>query len=830
MHSLTWPLHEPVVIFAVVMLLLLLVPIGMQRLKLPGVVGLIFAGLLLGPNMLHLLERDSTFQLLGAVGLQYIMFEAGREIDLAGFNKVRLKAAFFGVLTFLIPISTGTFAGIYVLGFPTNSAILLGSIFASHTLLAYPVASRLGLAKHEAVTVTVGATLVTDVLALLVLAIVAKSTGGDLDAWFWSTLALGASIFLVLVMVALPRLARWFFVNRDADGVEAFLFVIAAVFASAWVAELAGLESIIGSFMAGFALNRLIPPTGPLASRLHFVGEALFIPFFLISVGMLANLWVLLDGFWSWAVSITMCVAVLSTKYAAAWLAGTVLGYSSDDRKLMFGLSVPQAAATLAAVMIGYKLDLFDDGVLNGTIIMIIVTCMVGPYVVERSGRAIARTMAEAPPGTEDAPQRILVPLANPKSATTLLDMALMVRDELSDQPIYPLAVVDESDDADARLAAAEKLLSTAVLHGAAAHVPIRPVTRIHHNVAASIVSAARDTRTSHVIAGWDGRTGGPGKVFGRVLDPVVTEASCALMVCYQRQPVSTLARVVVAIPPFAHRHPGFDELIHDVKRIAQRLAAPMLVLLAAESSESASERVKAARPYVQISTQPLAEWRGILGAIAANIKDDDLFVLFSARPGTLAWSSQLDRLPREIARRFVELDLIVAFPAEPDHLDGPDGPRAVDIGVTVDALTSEPAIRQVVDQLPDLDDAERRGLFKTLTARARSGATQLAPGILLLDTQDPAVPASRRVVVASEEGITFPGVADEVRVLVLLLSHPARPPGAHVGDLSRIAMALRHPDQIARLVAVPTIETLTRLLSPGELPQEPLPARQPDP
>ncbi|TVQ94662.1 MAG: cation:proton antiporter [Deltaproteobacteria bacterium] len=812
METLTWPLSEPITIFFLVMFLLLLVPIGMQRLKLPGVVGLILTGLILGPNMFNLLERDSTFELFGAVGLQYIVFTAGLELDLAGFNKVKLKSAFFGMISFLIPITVGTFAALTLLNFDLNSAILLGSVFGSHTLLAYPVASRLGLAKHETVTVTVGATLVTDVSALLVLAIIANTKHGDLDAWFWIQLAVGAAIFLALVVVALPRLAKWFFVKRDADGIEAFLFVLASVFAASWIAELTGLVSIIGSFLAGIALNRMIPSTSVLSNRLQFVGNALFIPFFLISVGMLTNLWVLLEGYMAWVISITMSVAVVSTKWAAAQLGGLLLGYSSDERNLMFGLSVPQAAATLATVTVGYKLEFFDDNVLNGTIIMIIVTCLVGPAMVDRAGRQIAKLIASTPPDAHDAPQRLLIPLSNPESVSVLLDMALMARDGLSEQPIYPLVVVDDSEDADARLAAAEGLLANAIHHGASVQVPVQPITRVHKNVSTTMLSAARDTRSSHVIVGWDGRRSRYGHTFGRVLDPVVREGECALLVCHLRQPPNTLAKVVLTLPPFAHRHPGFAQQIHDLKRIVQRIAAPLVVLVPPENAEEAIATIKRAKPTVPLTAHTLPSWSGVLGAVAEQVEEDTLLMLVSARPGTLAFDQNLDHLPSKITRRFEELNLVVSYPAEPALLEAADGPVADDLAISLQTLTFEPALREILDAVPSLPDSARQTLHRAMVKTARRGSTELEPGIVLLDLHRAEIPASVQIVASSAEGVAFPQTREDVKIFLVLLSCAARPSDVHLDRLTRLAAALRRRDQAALLRESPTVERLHQI------------------
>lgn len=825
------PIETPVIIFAMMMLILLLAPVVMERLKLPSVVGLIGAGVIFGPNFIGLIERDSTFQLMGAVGLLYILFNAGLEIDLAGFRKARAKSMFFGTVSFAIPQLVGAWVifNMGLLGDGWPAAILLASMFGSHTLLAYPVASRLGLTKNEAVTVTIGGTMVTDVSALLVLAVVAGSVGGDgLGPMFWIKLTAAFALLVALAFAVLPRLASWYFKSQETDGPAAFIFVMASVFTLAWVADITGLQSILGAFLSGVALNRLIPTTSPLMSRIKFMGDALFVPFFLVSVGMLADFSVLLTGWRSWAVSISMCVLVLSTKWVAAMLSGLLFRYSREQRWLMFGLSVPQAAATLAAVMVGYDIGLFDDAVLNGTIIMILVTCLVGPYVVEKEGRALAVRETERPPSASDAPQRLLVPLANPDNAGALMDVALLMRDALSDQAVFPLIVAVDGDGVEERLAAGETVLSHAVVHAAAANIPTTPITRVDMNITAAILRAVKETRISHVVVGWDGKRSGS-SIFGRVLDPLVTEGRSAVFICHLPGPVQTCNRVLLAVPPWSERGPGFDDLVRDLKLMTQRLSAQLVVVVPEEDVQRMERRFKRLKPDVPTTFKGIGTWGGLLPALADQRGEDDLLVLLSARKGTIAWEPGLDRLPGEIARRFPSAPAVVAYPsemAEDRTLDAEPIERADNLLLHLDATDHDAALRGIVEALGLPDDKRVDEVHKRLCDSLKHHSHEVVPGVVLLDLHGKSVPVGRSVLAVAPEGVTFPKATQLVDTILVLFSGPKRAAPAHLKDLARTAAILRSPQLVAQLRRARSADAFNAVLAADPTqPQAPRPS-----
>ena len=388
------PLRDPVAVFTAVLLVLLAAPLVARR-GVPASVVLLVAGVALGPNALGVLDRDPTMVLLGTVGLLYIMFLAGLEIDLHEFVRHRRQSLIFGLLTFALPQLVGTAVGKLALGFGWPGAVLLGSVFASHTLLAYPAAARLGLSRETSVTTAVGATILTDTLALLVLAVVATGarTGEGADPWVLVRVTGALAAFGALVLWGVPRLGAWFLRRAAQDATVEFVFVLTTVFACALAVEGLGIEPIIGAFLAGLALNGLVPEGGALANRISFFGNAMFVPFFLLSTGMLVDLSAFAggpDAGRSWAVAGAMVAVILTTKGAAAWATRPAFGYTAAQARLVFGLTVPQAAATLAAVLVGVEVGLFGPAVLNGTIAMVLVTCLVGPWLVETAGRQVA--------------------------------------------------------------------------------------------------------------------------------------------------------------------------------------------------------------------------------------------------------------------------------------------------------------------------------------------------------------------------------------------------------------------------------------------------------
>jgi Kef-type K+ transport system membrane component KefB/nucleotide-binding universal stress UspA family protein len=661
----TFPLSDPVLIVAVAMAIFLVAPAMAKQAGMPGLIGLILAGAIVGPNGLNVLARDQTIVLLGTVGLLYLMLMVGIEIDLHGFRRYRTRSLTFGALSYFIPQVLGLAVG-FSLGYPVATTILLASVFGSHTLLAYPIARRLGIGKNVAVTTAVGGTLVTDSSALLVLAIVVASAGGNLDGAFWLRLTGLLALMVLLIWLGLPRVARWVFRREKVSATSEYIFVLTAVFAAAYMARVAGVAPIVGAFLAGLALNRLIPEQAPLTTRIQFFGDAFFIPFFLLSVGMLVDVRVLLSGARAWEVMIGMTVAVTATKLLAAMIARRLYGYSRAEGWTIFGLSVPQAAATLAATLVGREVGIFDDAILNGAIMMILVTCILGPWVVGRFGRELALAEEQKPYERKDAPQRIIVPIANPATARGLLDLALMVRDPDAAQPLYPLTVVPgDIGQTGEHVALAEKMLAGSVAYVAGAGVPVVPLTRVDENFARGIARGIAENRGTTVIIGWDGRPSGRRRVFGSVLDRLLEVTGEQVLVTKLGHPLNTTERVIVLIPRGSDHMAGFFEAVATIKLLANRLGASIAGFAVAPQSEPYEAHFAAVRPAAPSEFTHVGSWDEIVRNLPMLVRPDDLVLILGARQGAVAWDPHIDRLPA-ILSALVPESFVALYPAEP--------------------------------------------------------------------------------------------------------------------------------------------------------------------
>lgn len=638
------PITSPALTFAVVMGLVLLVPLLAERVKIPGVVGVILAGALIGPHGLGLFAREGAFELLGGVGLLYLMFTAGLSIDLQQFARVRQQSIAFGVVSFLLPqLGAVALAG-PVLGYDLPTALLLGSIVGSHTLVAYPVVARLGLARSTAVTLTMGATMVTDVLSLVLLAVVEASVEGGGGAGFWLSFLVGVALFAGFVAWGLPRLGRWFFRNVDRGTDVAFVFLLAMVFLTAHLASVVRLAPIIGAFMAGLALNRLVPEPSALLTRVRAAGETLFIPFFLLSVGMLVDGGAMLSSGRLWAMAAFFTALVLVGKSAAALAMARRFGLSRNAGWTMVGLTVPQAAATLAVTLIGFDLGLFDEDAVNAVVVTILVTCLVGAALAERFGRRMAEEEAATPAMAGDQPQRLLVPLANPQTAEALTALALLLRNPQADEPLHVLAVATAGPDEPERVAAAERLVDQASAHVAAADVPFRGLVRVDTRIPSGIERAVREQRISAVVIGWNGQPGREvGAIFGSVLDELLDRVTAAVFVYRAAAPLPTVRRILHLASPKADRAPGHAVLAALLDGLAQRLGVPLVTVAISPSPDT------------------------------LDVQPGDVLVLEAAREAHPGWVPSLRTLPRRLAKAFPDAPLVVAYPPDaPDTL--PEG------------------------------------------------------------------------------------------------------------------------------------------------------------
>ncbi len=813
------PIANLSLIFGVVMALLLVAPLLAKKARLPGVVGLLIAGALVGPNGLELFERNETFRLLGQVGLVYIMFLAGLEIDLNRFAKYKNHSLVFGFITFMVPQTLGTLAGLYILNLDLLVSILLASMFASHTLLAYPTVSRLGLSKNVAVTAAVGGTIITDTAALIVLAIVLGAWAGGLNAAFFLTLGLGLGIYTFLVFWTIPKLGRWFFRKVSSEGVLEYVFVLSVVFCAAVLSEVAGVKDIIGAFLAGLALNRLIPESSTLMNRIEFIGNALFIPFFLISVGMLVNVGVLFGSVDALIIAGTMVACVLTGKLLAAKIAQKVLKQTPEEGMVVFGLTVAQAAATLAVVLVAFDEGIFDEAVLNGTIVMIAVTCFVAPMVTEKFGRKMALQQQEGHTDEgEESPQRFLVPMSYKATSQSLMDLTFVIREHHSEEPVFPLSVVRDDDETANRVADAEKMLSAAVVHGAAAEIPVVPVTRVAHNPASGIARAVVERRVSDIVLGWQGPDTSSRSPYGRITDQVLAETQQQVLIAHLTQPIATVARVIVVFPPNIEFHPGYTRAIRDAKRLTNNVGALLTGLCLKDEMRKIRSRVDTVKPELASSFVGFTSMENMITTLEKRVAENDLILFLTARRGTAPWTPELEDLPRRVAELtdyslvfMVLSDMDVAITETIEKSTGLASHfSARRIVPSLQATTEKDAVAELLRT--HFDEAQEELLILQEELLKDGGfVREQTQGFLLMNARTPAVRRPQLYFGAFPDGISLDAYPDkDVFGLFCLASPEETPLQDHLALFTELSQLVT---RIEDCRALSTIDEPARLL-----------------
>lgn len=664
-HEFQLPLENPVLVFSLILFIILLSPVLLRKLNIPAIIGLIISGVVIGPYGLNLLEKTSAIQLFSTIGLLYIMFIAGLELDMNEFKLNRNKSLLFGFFTFIIPLSIGFPVCFYVLGYEFNASLLTASMFATHTLVAYPIVSRLGISQNKAVAVAVGGTILTDTAVLILLAIIMSNTHGELNSVFWIRLSVSLAVFTFIMFSVIPRIAKWFFSRLESEKQSHYIFVLSVVFFAAFLAELAGVEPIIGAFMAGLSLNRLIPRSSALMNRIEFIGNALFIPFFLISVGMLVDIRIIFSGPGALIVATTLTTVAIFGKWMAALITQKVFHYSSAQRQLIFGLSSAHAAATLAVILVGYEAGILDDNVLNGTILLILVTCIVASFATESAGKAILKEMDE--PSLRLGFNRmikdnILIPIANMENIEKQLEFAIMLKDKSKGGQLSILSVVSNDAEAEANMRMARAQLEKFVLEASASESEVKVIATIDHNAASGIARVAKEVFADLIVLGWPVQSGLIDKLIGQKVDSILSNTNRTLFITHLNRSLVLFQRMVVIIPPMGEWEEGFPFWVAKLTKLSTELSTEMVVYCnddtaaALEKGKGASKIVFTLVPFI------LEDWDNF-SILQTSIRPDDLMVLVSARKNSASYLNILDNLPGKLEKNFVNNSRVIIYP-----------------------------------------------------------------------------------------------------------------------------------------------------------------------
>ncbi|MCD7942776.1 MAG: cation:proton antiporter [Bacteroides intestinalis] len=682
--SLKLPITDPTWIFLLVLLIILFAPILLNRLRIPHIIGMILAGLVIGEHGFNILARDSSFELFGKVGLYYIMFLAGLEMNMSDFKQNRGKAVMLGLLAFIIPIMIGLVVNMTFLKYSLITSVLLASMYASHTLVAYPIVIRYGVSRHRSVSIAVGGTAVTDTLTLLVLAVVGGMFKGESGGLFWVWLVVKVVFLGGLIMYSFPRIGRWFFRRYD-DNVMQFIFVLAMVFLGAGLMEFVGMEGILGAFLAGLVLNRLIPHVSPLMNHLEFVGNALFIPYFLIGVGMLIDIHVIFGHGDALKVAGVMIAVALTGKWIACWLTQKIYKMAAIERELMYGLSNAQAAATLAAVLVGYNIilpngeRLLNDDVLNGTVLLILVTCVVSSFIAERAARKIA--IDEAHLEDEKRPvelEKILIPVANPDTIEDLVSLSLLIRDPKQRDNLVALNVINDNNASEALELRGKRYLEKAAMITASVDVPLKQVSRYDLNIASGIIHTAKEHGVTDVVIGLHRKVNIVDSFFGMLAENLLKGLHREVMIAKFLMPINTIRRINIAVPPKAEYEAGFQKWVEHFCRMGSTLGCRVHFFANEETTTLLQILVKKRFSSTMTDFSRLDDWGDLL-LLTGQVNYDHLLVIISARRGSISYDPAFERLPAQLGKYFANNSLIVLYPdqlGEPQDMLSFSNPR----------------------------------------------------------------------------------------------------------------------------------------------------------
>ena len=660
---------DPTLIFFVVLLIVLFAPIIMGKLRIPYIIGLVLAGVLIGPNGLNVLERDESFELFGRVGLFYIMFLAGLEMDLESVKRNSRQFVVFGLLTCFVPLVLTYCMSVWVLGYSGRASFLLGCIMASNTLVAYPIVGRYGLQRNSSVMLSVGSSMISLFMALVMIAGLA-GTFDDHSGWqFWLLFVLKLACFIVGSVVLIPRMARYF-LRRYSDAVMQYMFVMSVMFLSAALSDLIGLEGIFGAFFSGLILNRYIPHVSPLMNRTEFIGNAIFIPYFLIGVGMLINLRTLAESSEMWWIVLLIAFFGTFGKALAAYLSSLIFRLSKSEGHMMFGLTSAHAAGAIAMVMVGMRLEvapgqyLVDDQMLNGVIIMILVTCIISTLMTQKA--AIEISLALNPSTThkdsEREAEKVLICVKYPDIAPQLLNLSLLMRDQRSVHSMVALNVVYDDENGAVGREQGLRLLEQLQRQASASEVPMQTQVRLASNIANGIKHAFREFGCSEIVMGMHVHTNVSQKFWGEFIQSLYNGLNRQIILTRFEQPLNTLRRIQVAVPSRAEFEPGFRRWLERLCRFAEQLDCRIQFHGRNESLVLIAEYINNLHPSVRVEYTPMGHWNE-LPKLAGTIGKDHMFVVVTARKGTISYKNALDRLPDELTRYFSGTNLMIIFP-----------------------------------------------------------------------------------------------------------------------------------------------------------------------
>jgi Kef-type K+ transport system membrane component KefB len=667
------PLKNPVLVFSLLLFIILLSPILLRKVKIPGIIGLIISGVIIGPHGLGLIgmktmESEGSIKLFSTIGLLYIMFIAGLELDMNDFRKYLKKSVVFGALTFFIPITLGFPICHYGLGMSETASWLTASMFSTHTLVAYPILTKLGLSKHTSVAIAIGGTILTDTAVLILLAVISSSATGNLDGVFWMSLITSLTIFSLIMFMIVPRIARWFFSKLESEGTAQYIFVLSVVFFAAFLAEVAGVEHIIGAFTAGLVLNKLIPHNSSLMNRIEFIGNALFIPFFLIYVGMVVDYRVLFDGTWSLIIAGVLTSFAIFSKWFAALVTQWIFKMTSTERQVIFGLSTAHAAATLAIIMVGYENDILGIKIVNATILLILITCMTASFVTENAGKKLLIELA----GKEDESvnesklrnQHLMLAINELRGNELILDFSMLITDKKVINPISVVNVVPNSEVAERMIRGARRHLDDIVKHFSGADSKVNAIATIDHNLSSGIARVSKELVADIVVLNDNRQMNLLKRIVGDDRDHLLDVCDKTIFFCQFERASVSYKKIVVICPALAELEMSFVQWTERIMRLARELNIT-IDLYASESAFEKWNKIAGVNRIAGKTKLINIEETDDFFLKHSKKSDDELIVFCSARSGSVSYVTGIEAFPSKLEKGYSLNDAILIYPSQ---------------------------------------------------------------------------------------------------------------------------------------------------------------------
>ncbi|NLX44687.1 MAG: universal stress protein [Treponema sp.] len=678
---------EPAGIVAVVMAVGLVAPYLSDKLGIPVVASMTLVGILLGPELIGFLEPGILLQLLGSLGLVYAFFNAGAEISLGILKKRPFSVLLFGALTFFIPFITGSVFGYFLFGRSISSALIVGAFFASSGSRNIQPLLRADLSTREPAEIGMAGSALSRIAVTLILFFSVFVQDRSLLLPSLGTAGLWLFYFVVLGL-ALPRFAPFMLRSMRAQGGIDAMFLLFLLFASSAIGSLIGLPPYLGALYAGLLLAPTLSSSRTLSARVNLLGESFFLPFLFVFIGVQANfsqtpslprVLIFISG---------SVILGLGSKILAAFITGRALRLSSEDRGLLFGFSSCFSAFSLATASVAGSTGHFDQPLLGGAVILVILSTSLTALVARGSGYRLKAKNQEGQGKPFFSGSRILIPLSKPASSHQLIELGELLQEQSHGSPLLPLVVMADQNSEERRKA--ETMLAAALMRGLDPQTPVTPLFRVETNVAYAIRQSAEEQGADTILVGWNKPPRLANAFFGSVIDQILNSCDQQVLVARLVAPPQA-SHIAAVLPPFCETHEGFYAALAVLKALTKKHLSKLHILTLKGQNAGLNRALREADFGLSYQGLEIDAWKEIGKALGSIPGQSKFFVLFSARPSEPSWHPAVERLPHRIGEEFPRSNLLIIYMARGEALAYPNQ-SAVSPGSSFPSASANPS------------------------------------------------------------------------------------------------------------------------------------------